>query len=170
MRVPQAHCDFRLEFRLIRVAIWICARPNKSLLALFDRSWPWNFWFGILAFFGLIGRVWPWTLKFGLNVVFWLYFGLFYAKVVKVPFKHHRISDRICAYAHIFRYHTLTVCYLSLLDRQSQCPVTYSVMSFITITITFSQNWHRQNVLSLMQNCANYTSVNVPKSQIDIYL
>jgi len=32
----------------IRVAIWLYARPNKSNLAFLGRSWPWNFWFGIL--------------------------------------------------------------------------------------------------------------------------
>ena len=90
------------------VAIWHYARPNKSNLAFFDRSWAWNFWFGILGLFGLFGRVWPWSwrLLFGLNVIFWLYFGLFYTKV---PFNYHSDrSDRMCA-TPIFRYHTLTV-------------------------------------------------------------
>jgi len=36
---------------ILRDAIWHYARPHKSYLALFDRSWPWYFWFGILALF-----------------------------------------------------------------------------------------------------------------------
>ena len=58
-------------------------------------------------FFGLFGRVWPWRLLFGLNVIFWLYFGLFYTKV---PFSYHRSDIMwLCAPTPIFRYHTLTV-------------------------------------------------------------
>ena len=48
-----------------RVAIWLYARPNKSNLALFDRSWPWNFWFGILALF------WPYWASLALNTKVW---------------------------------------------------------------------------------------------------
>ena len=50
---------------LRRVAIWLYARPNKSNLALFDRSWPWNFWFGILALF------WPYWTSLALNTKVW---------------------------------------------------------------------------------------------------
>jgi len=40
----------------------------------------------------------------------------------------------------IFRYHTITVCYL--LDRQSHCPVTYSVTSFILPFMAFTSYYY----------------------------
>jgi len=111
-----------------RVAIWLYARPIKSNLALLIAFGLEIFGLAFWHFFGLIGRVWPWTLKFGFNVVFWLYFGLFYTKV---PFNTIVLVSKWqirTEYAHrpIFRYHTLTVCYL--LDCQCQCPLPSDVV------------------------------------------
>jgi len=48
-----------------RVAIWPYARSNKSNLAFFDCSWPWNFWFGLLALF------WPFLASLALKTLVW---------------------------------------------------------------------------------------------------
>jgi len=86
-----------------------------SLLAL--KFLVWLFW----LFFGLFWRVWPWRHLFGVNVIFSLYFGLYYTMV---PFNYHR-SDRITAYAHLPLPYTHSLTNGYLLYCPSQRPVTW---------------------------------------------
>ena len=151
------------------ICLLVVCQGCQSNLAFFEGVWPWKFWFGILTPF------WPFVFGiedlFGLNVIFWLFW----------PFLHdnyHR-SDRMCAYTYLpLPYaHSLTNGYL--LKCQIQCPVMwrdvnnmlhirqYILYGLIT-TMTFSQNWPRPSLLSLMQLYANYTSINVGKSYTDI--
>jgi len=84
----------------------------------------WPFW-----------RVWPWRLLFGLNVIFWLYFGLFYTTI---PFNYHKVTELPPTPLLPLPYaHSLTNGYL--LNCQSQCPVTWHDVTNMSLVSVYWQ-------------------------------